>query len=61
MNKSPSVKGAPAKKRIGREVYDTLTSLLAEVPETPTTHLGVFVANSTKREIRKQIDGLFEP
>lgn len=55
----PTVK--PEGKRIGRDAYDTLMSLLAEDTETPTTPYGVLVANSTKRNIKKQIKDLFKP
>lgn len=55
------VKGKKEVSRIGRDAYDTLVGLLAEEPETPTTPLGVFVANSTKRNLLKQIESLFKP
>lgn len=48
-------------KRIGRDVYDALMELLVEETERPTTPLGTFVANSTKREIRARINVLFRP
>lgn len=51
----------PQKKRIGREAYDTLMGLLAEDSESPTTPYGVLVANSTKRNLRKQIEDLLQP
>lgn len=47
--------------RIGREAFDTLMGLLAEDQETPTTPLGVFVANSTKRNLKHKIEVLFKP
>lgn len=56
-----TVKGKPTKKRIGREAYDTLMGLLAEAPESPTTPVGVFVANSTKRNLKRQVEELFTP
>lgn len=56
-----NIKGKPSKKRIGREAYDTLIGLLAEAPETSTTPLGVFVANSTKRNLKRQVEELFQP
>lgn len=55
------VKGKKSKTRIGREAYDTLMGLLAEDRETPTTELGTFVANSTKRNLKIQIESLFVP
>lgn len=48
-----------AKKRIGRDVFDTLMGLLAEDSETPTTPYGVLVANSTKRKLKREIEALF--
>ncbi|APU00177.1 hypothetical protein HOR54_gp40 [Vibrio phage Vp670] len=51
----------PQKKRIGREAFDTLMGLLAEDSESPTTPYGVLVANSTKRNLKKQIEDIFEP
>lgn len=56
-----NVRGKKEQQRIGREAYDTLMSLMAEAPETPTTQLGVFVANSTKRNLKLQIESLFKP
>ncbi|AHN84653.1 hypothetical protein PV_002 (endogenous virus) [Gutovirus Vc1] len=55
------MKGKPKQKRIGREAYDTLMGLLAEAPESPTTPVGVFVANSTKRSLKRQVEELFTP
>lgn len=52
---------APKPERIGRKAFDTLMSLLAEDPETPVTAHGIFIANSTKRKLKKQIEGLFLP
>ena len=62
-NTSPQagLKGKPEKKRIGREAFDTLLGLLAEDSESPTTPYGVLLANSTKRNLRKQIEDLFQP
>lgn len=54
-------RGAPEKERIGRATYDKLLSLLSEEREDSTSPLGVFVANSTKRKIRSQFEGLFQP
>lgn len=51
----------PDKRRMGRDVFDTLMGLLSEDTETPTTPYGVLVANSTKRNLRKQIEGIFQP
>ncbi|CAM0031019.1 hypothetical protein VPHD530_0043 [Vibrio phage D530] len=56
-----SLTGKPKQRIVGREVFDSLMGLLAEVPETPTTPLGVFVANSTKRELRKQMMEIIQP
>ncbi|QZI86130.1 hypothetical protein PODOV006v2_p0036 [Vibrio phage 15E36.1] len=56
-----TIKGKPKQQRIGRDAYDSLMGLLAEAPESPTTHHGVFIANSTKRTLRKQIEELFLP
>ena len=53
--------GAPRATRIGREAYDTLMGLLSEDTETPTTPYGVLVANSTKRQLRKKVETLFQP
>ncbi|QPB07319.1 hypothetical protein [Pseudomonas phage BUCT553] len=36
-------------------------SFLSEDTETPTSALGVFVANSTKRALRRQIEAVFKP
>ena len=60
-NSHVSVKGKPDTMRLGREAYDTLMSLLSEDTETPTTPYGVLLANSTKRNIRKQVEDLFKP
>ena len=57
----PEVKGKPSQQRIGQQAYDTLMSLLSEGTETPTTPFGVLVANSTKRNLRKQIEEIFQP
>lgn len=59
--KAGKVRGAPEKERIGRAAYDKLISLLSEEQEVSTSPLGVFVANSTKRKIRSQFEGLFQP
>lgn len=58
---APVVRGQPKPQRIGREAFETLMRLLAEESETPTTSLGVFVANSTKRALRRQIEAQFTP
>ena len=50
-----------SKLRIGRDAYDTLVGMLATVPESPTTPLGVFVANSTKRDLLMRINEKYEP
>lgn len=55
------VKGKKELNRIGRDSYDTLMSLLSEDRETPETPYGVLIANSTKRNLRKQIESLFIP
>ncbi len=55
------VRGKPAKIQLGRDAYETLLGLMAEAPEDPTTPLGVFVANSTKRILKKQIEEVFVP
>ncbi len=56
-----TLKGKPKQSRVGREAYDTLMGLLALDTETPTTHHGVYIANSTKRNLRMQIEELFQP
>lgn len=55
------VRGKLEQKSLGRDAYDTLMALLAEEQESPTTNLGTFVANSTKRNLKKQIESLFRP
>lgn len=60
-SETKGIRGKPDKKRIGRDAYDTLMSFLAEDLETPTTAYGVLVANSTKRNLRKQIEEIFIP
>lgn len=55
------VKGKPVQRRIGRDAYDTLMKLLSLEDEFPTTPLGTFVANSTKRKLRKEIEDYFAP
>lgn len=56
-----SLRGAPDTHRIGVKAYETLMGLLAEEPESPTSPLGVFVANSTKRALRRQIEATIKP
>lgn len=56
-----SLRGAPQVQRIGREAYETLMRFLAEDPESPTSPLGTFVANSTKRALKRQIEATFKP
>ncbi len=56
-----TIKGKPKQQRIGRDAYDTLMSLVSEDSETPTTPYGVLIANSTKRNLRKQIESMFLP
>ena len=56
-----SVKGQPKQSRLGREAYDTLMGLLSEDTESPTTPYGVLIANSTKRNLKKQVERLFQP
>ena len=56
-----TIKGKPSNTRIGREAYDSLMSLLSLDTETPTTPYGVLIANSTKRNLRMQIEELFKP
>lgn len=60
-SESSPVRGAPKVQRIGAEAYETLMSFLSEDTETPTSALGVFVANSTKRALRRQIEAVFKP
>jgi hypothetical protein len=55
------VKGKPKLQRIGRDAYDTLMGLLSEDVETPLTPYGVFIANSTKRSLKRQVEGIFQP
>ncbi len=56
-----NVKGKPTVKSIGRNAYDTLMGLLSVDTETPTTPYGVLIANSTKRNLKKQVKELFKP
>lgn len=56
-----NVKGKPECIRLGKEAFDTLTALLALEQEYSTSTLGVFVANSTKRNILRQVEELFKP
>ena len=56
-----NVKGKPKQQRLGRDAYDTLMSLLVEDTETPLTPHGVFIANSTKRNLKRQVEELFQP
>lgn len=58
---SNGLRGAPPVQRIGREAFDTLMGFLSEDTETPTSALGVFVANSTKRDLRRKIEATFKP
>lgn len=47
--------------RLGKENFDTLVGLFAEEAETAVTPLGVYVANSTKRKLKQQVEALFRP
>lgn len=58
---APQLKGRPEPVRIGRKAYDTLMGLLSEVTESPVTPYGVLIDNSTKRNLRRQIEELFKP
>lgn len=58
---SSGLRGAPERQRIGEKAYETLMSFLSEATETPTSDLGTFVANSTKRALRRQIEATFKP
>ena len=60
-NMDSQVKGKPQQQRIGRTAYDTLMGLLALDSESPTTPYGVLIANSTKRNLKVQIEELFIP
>uniref|UniRef100_A0AAU6W0X9 Uncharacterized protein n=1 Tax=Pseudomonas phage Ulitu01 TaxID=3138550 RepID=A0AAU6W0X9_9CAUD len=60
-SESSPVRGAPKVQRIGAEAYDTLMGFLSEDTESPTAPLGLFVANSTKRALRRQIEAVFKP
>lgn len=55
------VKGKPTQKHVGRETYDALMALMEPVQESPTSPLGVFVANSTKRDLKRQMESLIRP
>lgn len=55
------LRGKPKVTRIGSDAFDALMRLVAEDPETPTSPLGTFVANSTKRLLAKQIKELLAP
>lgn len=56
-----NVRGKPEKSRVGRKTYDALMGILAEEPETSTSPIGVYVANSTKRKLKKQMEELILP
>lgn len=56
-----NVKGKPKQKHLGRDAYETLLSLLVEDTETPLTPHGVFIANSTKRNLKRQVEEIFQP
>lgn len=60
-HRETSMAGKPTQKRVGRDVFDTLMKLTAEDHESPMTPYGVLIANSTKRNLRKQIGELFLP
>lgn len=60
-HRETDLKGKPKQQRIGREAYDTLMSLLSEAAETPSTPYGVLIDNSTKRNLRRQIEEIFTP
>jgi len=49
------------KASIGADRYKTLMDALVLDNERPTTDLGTFVANSTKRSIRETIQRLLQP
>lgn len=61
LHSDKEVKGKPTQKHVGRETYDALMALTAPVPESPTSPLGVFVANSTKRDLKRQMESLIRP
>lgn len=58
---STEVRGKPSQKRVGRETYDALMALLVTTQESPTSPIGVFVANSTKRDLKRQMESLIQP
>lgn len=47
--------------RLGKENFDTLVGLFAEEAETADSPIGVYVANSTKRKLKQQVEALFRP
>lgn len=55
------IKGKPTTTKLGKGAYETLISLFSEERETSTSPLGVFVANSTKRNLLRQIEEIFKP
>lgn len=56
-----SLTGKPTTHHIGQKAYDALLSLLSEVQEKHDSPLGLFVANSTKRDIKQKLKGVIEP
>ena len=55
------LRGKPKTERIGRKTYDALMALLTEEQESPTSPLGVFVANSTKRDLKRKMESIILP
>ena len=53
--------GRPKQHRLGKDAFETLMGLLSEDNETPSTPYGILLANSTKRNLRKQIREVFIP
>ena len=56
-----SLKGKPTTHHIGQKAYEALLSLLSEEQERHDSPLGLFVANSTKRDIKQKLKGVIEP
>lgn len=54
----PLVKGR-GKPTLNKESYEILLGIFAEDKETPSTEIGVFIANSTKRSIKEKVLNTF--
>ena len=49
-----------SKPTINKAAHNQLMSILTEANETPTSAHGVFIANSTIRDIKAKINNLFD-